>query len=203
MDVAYDSADALIPILRLIFTRGDFANAKWSTGRFSIPFCIIAAVWNSASLPLSDVSAKGSRPPQHSSSQSCSRLTSSQLLHKTSTSRPVRFSIPREPNLAKLTPQSFLAPLQSWASSRGGSSTRRPGSRAERSVTSWTSSKEETSRTLREDPRLPPPPTLRRPLSLQRVPRSPTSDEIYRRRNLVRQQVVPSLSLVLVLPPWH
>ncbi|GAA5855217.1 hypothetical protein JCM5353_005045 [Sporobolomyces roseus] len=40
------AAYALIPALRLIFTRGDFANAKWSNGRFSIPFCVIACVWN-------------------------------------------------------------------------------------------------------------------------------------------------------------
>ncbi|GAA5971787.1 hypothetical protein JCM11641_001512 [Rhodosporidiobolus odoratus] len=40
------AAYALIPTLRLIFTRGEFANAKWSCGRFSIPFCIIAAIWN-------------------------------------------------------------------------------------------------------------------------------------------------------------
>lgn len=36
----------------LTFTRGDFANAKWSNGRFSTLFCVIAAVWNSASLVL-------------------------------------------------------------------------------------------------------------------------------------------------------
>ncbi|KAK4702748.1 translation initiation factor 5B, partial [Phenoliferia sp. Uapishka_3] len=40
------AAYALIPILRLTFTRGDFANAKWSNGRFSTPFCVIAAIWN-------------------------------------------------------------------------------------------------------------------------------------------------------------
>jgi len=40
------AAYALIPTLRLIFTRGDFANAKWSNGRFSTTFCVIAAVWN-------------------------------------------------------------------------------------------------------------------------------------------------------------
>ncbi|GAA6004927.1 hypothetical protein JCM10207_008454 [Rhodosporidiobolus poonsookiae] len=40
------AAYALIPTLRLIFTRGDFANAKWSCGRFSVLFCVIAAVWN-------------------------------------------------------------------------------------------------------------------------------------------------------------
>lgn len=43
------AAYALIPTLRLIFTRHEFANAKWSTGRLAIPFCIIAAIWNSAS----------------------------------------------------------------------------------------------------------------------------------------------------------
>lgn len=43
------AAYALIPALRLIFTRGHFADAKWSNGRFSIPFSVIAAVWNSAS----------------------------------------------------------------------------------------------------------------------------------------------------------
>lgn len=31
----------------LIFTRGDFVNAAWSTGRWSILFCVISAVWNS------------------------------------------------------------------------------------------------------------------------------------------------------------
>ncbi|GAA6046327.1 hypothetical protein JCM3770_004865 [Rhodotorula araucariae] len=40
------AAYALVPTLRLIFTRGEFANAKWSNGRFSIPFSVIAAVWN-------------------------------------------------------------------------------------------------------------------------------------------------------------
>ncbi|BGO90710.1 hypothetical protein NBRC10512_000650 [Rhodotorula toruloides] len=40
------AAYALIPTLRLIFTRHEFANAKWSTGRLAIPFCIIAAIWN-------------------------------------------------------------------------------------------------------------------------------------------------------------
>lgn len=40
------AAYALIPILRLIFTRGQFAHAKWSCGRWSTPFCVIAAVWN-------------------------------------------------------------------------------------------------------------------------------------------------------------
>ncbi|KAL8292848.1 hypothetical protein RQP46_000542 [Phenoliferia psychrophenolica] len=40
------AAYALIPILRLVFTRGAFAEAKWSNGRFSIPFCIVAAVFN-------------------------------------------------------------------------------------------------------------------------------------------------------------
>ncbi|BGP39083.1 hypothetical protein JCM10449v2_003021 [Rhodotorula kratochvilovae] len=40
------AAYAVIPTLRLIFTRGEFANAKWSNGRFSIPFSVIAAVWN-------------------------------------------------------------------------------------------------------------------------------------------------------------
>ncbi|GAA5889539.1 hypothetical protein JCM8208_001054 [Rhodotorula glutinis] len=40
------AAYALIPALRLIFTRGHFSNAKWSNGRFSIPFSVIAAVWN-------------------------------------------------------------------------------------------------------------------------------------------------------------
>ncbi|KAK4055572.1 hypothetical protein OIV83_000118 [Microbotryomycetes sp. JL201] len=37
---------ALIPILRLMFTRGRFKYAKWSNGRFSTLFCIVAAVWN-------------------------------------------------------------------------------------------------------------------------------------------------------------
>ncbi|CEQ40513.1 SPOSA6832_02158 [Sporobolomyces salmonicolor] len=32
---------------RLIFTRGDFANAKWSNGRWSVPFCIISVIFNS------------------------------------------------------------------------------------------------------------------------------------------------------------
>ncbi|POY74129.1 hypothetical protein BMF94_2941 [Rhodotorula taiwanensis] len=40
------AAYALIPILRLVFTRGEFANAKWSNGRWSVPFCIIAAGFN-------------------------------------------------------------------------------------------------------------------------------------------------------------
>ncbi|GAA6004580.1 hypothetical protein JCM11491_002157 [Sporobolomyces phaffii] len=40
------AAYALIPLLRLVFTRGDFANAKWSNGRLSVPFCVIACVWN-------------------------------------------------------------------------------------------------------------------------------------------------------------
>ncbi|BGP15065.1 hypothetical protein JCM10213v2_003020 [Rhodosporidiobolus nylandii] len=40
------AAYALIPLLRLTFTRGEFTNAKWSCGRFSIPFCIIACIWN-------------------------------------------------------------------------------------------------------------------------------------------------------------
>lgn len=40
------AAYAIIPILRLLFTRGDFANAKWSLGRFSTLCCVIAAVWN-------------------------------------------------------------------------------------------------------------------------------------------------------------
>lgn len=40
-------SDAIIPMLRLIFTRGDFAKARWSNGRFSIPFCVISAIWNS------------------------------------------------------------------------------------------------------------------------------------------------------------
>lgn len=42
-------SDALIPMLRLIFTRGDFAKARWSNGRFSVPFCVISAIWNSTS----------------------------------------------------------------------------------------------------------------------------------------------------------
>ncbi|KAM0788912.1 hypothetical protein ACM66B_002991 [Microbotryomycetes sp. NB124-2] len=37
---------ALIPILRLVFTRGRFTNGKWSNGRFSTLFCIISAIWN-------------------------------------------------------------------------------------------------------------------------------------------------------------
>lgn len=37
---------ALIPILRLTFTRGDFKHASWSLGRLSTAFCVIAAVWN-------------------------------------------------------------------------------------------------------------------------------------------------------------
>ncbi|GAA5869803.1 hypothetical protein JCM1840_007641 [Sporobolomyces johnsonii] len=40
------AAYALIPALRLIFTRGDFANAKWSNGRWSVPFCIISVIFN-------------------------------------------------------------------------------------------------------------------------------------------------------------
>ncbi|KAM0746497.1 gamma-aminobutyric acid transporter [Meredithblackwellia eburnea MCA 4105] len=40
------AAYALVPTLRLIFTRGDFADAKWSNGRFSTIFCVISAVWN-------------------------------------------------------------------------------------------------------------------------------------------------------------
>ncbi|GAA6005514.1 uncharacterized protein JCM10292_007375 [Rhodotorula paludigena] len=40
------AAYALIPTLRLIFTRGEFANAKWSNGRWSTPFCIISAIFN-------------------------------------------------------------------------------------------------------------------------------------------------------------
>ncbi|KAK4701399.1 hypothetical protein P7C70_g4832, partial [Phenoliferia sp. Uapishka_3] len=40
------AAYALIPILRLTFTRGDFANAKWSLGRYSKLFCVITAIWN-------------------------------------------------------------------------------------------------------------------------------------------------------------
>ncbi|GAA5955471.1 hypothetical protein JCM8115_006764 [Rhodotorula mucilaginosa] len=40
------AAYALIPVLRLLFTRGEFANAKWSNGRFSVPFCFIAAAFN-------------------------------------------------------------------------------------------------------------------------------------------------------------
>lgn len=31
---------------RLIFTRGDFTKAEWSNGRWSVPFCVIAAIWN-------------------------------------------------------------------------------------------------------------------------------------------------------------
>lgn len=37
---------ALIPVLRLLFTRGQFKYAKWSNGRFSTFFCIVAACWN-------------------------------------------------------------------------------------------------------------------------------------------------------------
>lgn len=40
------AAYALIPVLRLLFTRGEFANAKWSNGRLSVPFCFIAAAFN-------------------------------------------------------------------------------------------------------------------------------------------------------------
>ncbi|KAK4055571.1 hypothetical protein OIV83_000117 [Microbotryomycetes sp. JL201] len=40
------AAYALIPALRLIFTRDDFHAAKWSTGRFSKPFMVIATVFN-------------------------------------------------------------------------------------------------------------------------------------------------------------
>ncbi|GAA5854683.1 hypothetical protein JCM8547_004938 [Rhodosporidiobolus lusitaniae] len=40
------AAYALIPTLRLIFTRGEFKHAKWSCGRWSTIFCIIAAIWN-------------------------------------------------------------------------------------------------------------------------------------------------------------
>jgi amino acid transporter len=44
------AAYALIPVLRLLFTRGEFANAKWSNGRFSVPFCFIAAAFNRESI---------------------------------------------------------------------------------------------------------------------------------------------------------
>lgn len=37
---------ALIPILRLTFTRQDFKQASWSLGWLSTPFCVIAALWN-------------------------------------------------------------------------------------------------------------------------------------------------------------
>ncbi|GAA5822090.1 hypothetical protein JCM11251_004853 [Rhodosporidiobolus azoricus] len=40
------AAYALIPTLRLVFTPGEFSNAKWSCGRFSKLFCVIAAVFN-------------------------------------------------------------------------------------------------------------------------------------------------------------
>ncbi|KAI5477323.1 amino acid transmembrane transporter [Pseudohyphozyma bogoriensis] len=40
------AAYALIPLLRMVFTPGDFANAKWSCGSFSKLFCIIAFVFN-------------------------------------------------------------------------------------------------------------------------------------------------------------
>ncbi|KAK4057897.1 hypothetical protein OIO90_001116 [Microbotryomycetes sp. JL221] len=40
------AAYALIPVLRLIFTRGHFKFAKWSLGRFSTLACVVAAVWN-------------------------------------------------------------------------------------------------------------------------------------------------------------
>ncbi|KAK4057896.1 hypothetical protein OIO90_001115 [Microbotryomycetes sp. JL221] len=40
------AAYALIPTLRLIFTRNDFHAAKWSTGKFSKLFMVIAAVFN-------------------------------------------------------------------------------------------------------------------------------------------------------------
>ncbi|KAH8914993.1 hypothetical protein BT69DRAFT_1341882, partial [Atractiella rhizophila] len=40
------AAYALIPILRLIFTPHNFSRGKWSLGRWSRPFCVIAAVWN-------------------------------------------------------------------------------------------------------------------------------------------------------------
>ncbi|GAA5986636.1 hypothetical protein JCM10908_003832 [Rhodotorula pacifica] len=40
------AAYALIPILRLVFTRHQFSSAKWSNGRLSVPFCVIAALFN-------------------------------------------------------------------------------------------------------------------------------------------------------------
>ncbi|KDE07827.1 hypothetical protein MVLG_01922 [Microbotryum lychnidis-dioicae p1A1 Lamole] len=40
------AAYALIPILRLLFTRHEFRTAKWSNGRFSELFCLITGIWN-------------------------------------------------------------------------------------------------------------------------------------------------------------
>ncbi|KAM0788913.1 hypothetical protein ACM66B_002992 [Microbotryomycetes sp. NB124-2] len=40
------AAYALIPALRLIFTRNDFHHAKWSTGRLSKPFMVVAVLFN-------------------------------------------------------------------------------------------------------------------------------------------------------------
>ena len=53
------AAYALIPVLRLLFTRGEFANAKWSNGRLSVPFCFIAAAFNRESLSLSRGARRG------------------------------------------------------------------------------------------------------------------------------------------------
>ena len=62
------AAYALIPVLRLLFTRGEFANAKWSNGRLSVPFCFIAAAFNRGSLSclVWAVSAKTHLPTFHS-----------------------------------------------------------------------------------------------------------------------------------------
>ena len=40
------AAYALIPLLRLVFTPGQFKDAKWSCGRWSSLFCVIAVIWN-------------------------------------------------------------------------------------------------------------------------------------------------------------
>ena len=40
------AAYSLIPTLRLIFTPGDFKDAKWSCGRYSTFFCYVAGIFN-------------------------------------------------------------------------------------------------------------------------------------------------------------